>query len=184
MSHVWVSHVRTHSAYVRVFQRHVAHERAMSAHMTHTRMSCECLFFILVFVVYKEAKQKKKLVYEELGSEPYMTAATEIATPPKIHQIEILRFLGISRYKFKVSLWFDLNAYQEIRVPGFGGFRGLWCSIFSGNCHMKNTFRGPHARRHRQCLPCEVHVGAHTRDMIYIRVNRASSKGARLFLIK
>jgi len=49
---------------------------------------------------------------------------------------------------------------------------------------MKNTFRGPHARRHRQCLPCEVHVGAHTRDMIYIRVNRASSKGARLFLIK
>ena len=83
MPHVWMSRVRTHSAYVYthmcVFQRHVAHERAMSAHTNHTRISCECLFFILVFVLYKEAKHKKKLEHDKLGSEPYMTDATEIA---------------------------------------------------------------------------------------------------------
>ena len=33
---------------------------------------------------------------------------------PKIHHIEKLRFLGISRYKFKLRFWFNLNLYREI----------------------------------------------------------------------
>jgi len=52
---------------------------------------------------------------------------------PKIDRIEKLRFLGISRYEFKLRFWFNLNLYRGIGVSGFDGFRG--CSIFRGNCH-------------------------------------------------
>ena len=53
---------------------------------------------------------------------------------PDIHQIEKLRFLGISRYKFKLRFWFDLNLYRGIWVSRFSE---LWeCSIYSGNCHI------------------------------------------------
>ena len=52
---------------------------------------------------------------------------------PKIHQIEELKFLGISRYKFEFKFCFDSNLYQVIWDSEFEGFRG--CSIFSGICH-------------------------------------------------
>jgi len=51
---------------------------------------------------------------------------------PEIHQIEKLKFLRISRYKFKMRFWFNLNLHWGIRAFRFGGF---WGSIFSGNCH-------------------------------------------------
>jgi len=34
---------------------------------------------------------------------------------PEIHQIQRLRFLGISRYKVKLRFWLNLNWYQKIR---------------------------------------------------------------------
>ena len=46
---------------------------------------------------------------------------------PKIHQTERLRFLGISRYKFKLRWCSNLNLYRGIWVSGSGGFRG--CNI-------------------------------------------------------
>jgi len=52
---------------------------------------------------------------------------------PEIHQIDKLRFLGISQYKFKLRFWFNSNLYNQIWVSGFGGFQG--CSILSGICH-------------------------------------------------
>ena len=52
---------------------------------------------------------------------------------PKIHQIQRLRFLGISRYKITLRYWFNLNLYRGIWASRFGGFRG--CSIFSAKCH-------------------------------------------------
>ena len=53
---------------------------------------------------------------------------------PEIHQIEKLRFLSISRHRFILRFWLDLNLYQGIRVSRFGGFRG--CGNSSGNFHM------------------------------------------------
>ena len=50
----------------------------------------------------------------------------------KIHQIQKLRFLGISRYKFKFRFWYNLNLYRGIWGSGFG--RLLGCSICSGYC--------------------------------------------------
>jgi len=41
---------------------------------------------------------------------------------------KLLRFLGISGYKFKLRFWFDLTVYR-------GGFQG--CSNFSGICHKR-----------------------------------------------
>ena len=32
---------------------------------------------------------------------------------PRIHQIEKLGFLGISRYTFRLSFWFNINLYHE-----------------------------------------------------------------------
>jgi len=52
---------------------------------------------------------------------------------PEIHQIEKLKLLGISRYKFKMG--YNLNLYRG--VSRFGGFRG--CSIFSGICQTQIT---------------------------------------------
>jgi len=51
----------------------------------------------------------------------------------EIRHFENLRFLGISRYKFKLRCWFNLNLYRGIWVSGFGGLGG--CSICSGICH-------------------------------------------------
>jgi len=48
---------------------------------------------------------------------------------PSIHQIENLRFLSISWYKFKRRLWLNLNLYWEILVFRFGGFRGSHFSV-------------------------------------------------------
>ena len=48
----------------------------------------------------------------------------------KMHQIQKLKFLGISWYKFKLRFWFNLNRYPSVWVFGFGGFRG--CNISSG----------------------------------------------------
>jgi len=42
-----------------------------------------------------------------VSHDTYITFYTEIATTPKIHHIENLRFLGISRYKFKLRFWFE-----------------------------------------------------------------------------
>jgi len=47
----------------------------------------------------------------------------------KIPQIQKLRFLGISQYKFKLRLWFNLNLYREMWVSGYGGFRGVAFSV-------------------------------------------------------
>ena len=44
---------------------------------------------------------------------------------PKIHKIEKLRFLGISRYKFKLRFWFNLNLHREIWVSRIGGSRKM-----------------------------------------------------------
>jgi len=57
---------------------------------------------------------------------------------PKVRQIEILRFLGISRCQFKLRFWFDLNLYQGIWVFEFGGFRRG--RIFSGICHVRTVY--------------------------------------------
>ena len=54
---------------------------------------------------------------------------------PQNPQNRETRFLGISRYKFELRSWFNLNLYREMWVCRFGGFRG--CSIFSGNYHMR-----------------------------------------------
>jgi len=51
---------------------------------------------------------------------------------PEILQIDKLRFLGISRYKFKLRFWF-LDLYRGTWVSWFGGFWGS--SSFSGNCY-------------------------------------------------
>ena len=51
---------------------------------------------------------------------------------PKNHQIEKVWFLGISRYKFKLRFWFNLNLYREIWVSGFGGFQGCSISVVTG----------------------------------------------------
>ena len=51
----------------------------------------------------------------------------------EIRHFENLRFLGISRYKFKLRCWFNLNLFRGIWVSGFGGLGG--CSICSGICH-------------------------------------------------
>ena len=53
---------------------------------------------------------------------------------PEVKQIEKLRLLGISQYKFKLRFWLNLNSHREIWNSWFGGFQ--WCSIFSGNRHM------------------------------------------------
>ena len=45
-----------------------------------------------------------------------------------LYQSQELKILGISRYKFKLRFWSNLNLYQGIWVTGFGGFWG--CSIF------------------------------------------------------
>jgi len=52
---------------------------------------------------------------------------------PNIHQIEKLRFLGISRYTFKLRLWLNLSLYQGIWVSRFGG-SPIW------NCTEKFEF--------------------------------------------
>jgi len=52
----------------------------------------------------------------------------------KIHQIEKLNFLGISRYQCKSEFWLNSNLYRGTRVSRFGEFRR--CSIFSSNFHM------------------------------------------------
>ena len=51
---------------------------------------------------------------------------------PIIHLTQKPYFLGISRYKFKLIFWLNLNLYREIWVCRFGGFRG--CSVVSGYC--------------------------------------------------
>jgi len=53
----------------------------------------------------------------------------------KIHQIEKLRILSTSRYKFRLRFRLDSNLYREIWVSIYGGSAG--CSILSGNCHRK-----------------------------------------------
>jgi len=42
---------------------------------------------------------------------------------PETHQVEKLRFLGVSRYKFKLRFCFNLNLYRGICVFGFGRFQ-------------------------------------------------------------
>ena len=61
-------------------------------------------------------------------------AFSSAATSSAIHPIENPRFLGITRYKFKLTFWFNLNLYREIRISGSAGLRGG--SISSGICHM------------------------------------------------
>jgi len=56
---------------------------------------------------------------------------------PKIHQIQKLRFLGISRYKFKLRFGCNLNVHRAIRISRLGGFRR--CGNFSGNCHINEA---------------------------------------------
>ena len=48
--------------------------------------------------------------------------------------IEQLRFLDISRYKFKLRICLNLNLYRGIWVSRFGSFAR--CSIFNGICHV------------------------------------------------
>jgi len=62
-------------------------------------------------------------LWADFGEYLCMTDSTENATPPKFHQIESSRFLSISRYKFTLRFWFDLNVYREIWISWFGGFR-------------------------------------------------------------
>jgi len=99
------------------------------------RMSC--ITEIIRHIIKKYHKKNyayysKNASYHRKNS--FMTVYIQIATHPKIHQIEKLRFDDISQYKFKLRFWFDLNLYRLIRVSGFGGFRGL--DTFRGNCHI------------------------------------------------
>jgi len=89
---------------------------------------------------------------------------------PEIHQIEKLRFSGISRYKLELRCWFHLKLFQRIWVSGFSGFRR--CSICSGNCHsitavhiVRNSplspfwLRARHIKwRERPCAYIELHA--------------------------
>ena len=58
---------------------------------------------------------------------------------PKNHQIEKLRFLGISRYKFKLRFWFNLSLYRGIWVSGFGGVGWGAISVETVMTHMTQT---------------------------------------------
>jgi len=49
---------------------------------------------------------------------------------PEIPEIEKLRFLGVSRCKFKLRFWLNLNLYRVIWAAQFRGSR----RNFSGNC--------------------------------------------------
>jgi len=63
-----------------------------------------------------------------------MTVFTENATSPKsttLTNSEISWYLAV---QIQIEIWFNLNLYRGIQVSGFGGF--LWCTFFSGNCHV------------------------------------------------
>jgi len=55
----------------------------------------------------------------------------------EIHRIENLGFLGISRCKFRLRFWLNLELYWGICVFRFGGYRG----ISSGICHTYIQYR-------------------------------------------
>jgi len=80
---------------------------------------------------------------------------------PETHQIEKLRFLGVSRYKFKLRPWLHLNLYWGIWVSGFGGFGK--CTIFSENSHTwhhgtyENVIPDAHAHAHAHSLSLTHH---------------------------
>jgi len=68
----------------------------------------------------------------------YMTFSTEKCYIPKSAKSSNFAgfdewSFGISRYKFRLNFWFNLNLYQVSWVSGFGGFWGG--SIFSGIYH-------------------------------------------------
>jgi len=53
----------------------------------------------------------------------YMTISTAIAAP-EIHQIQKLRFLGISRYKSRLKfglIWICTEKFEFLDLVGFGG---------------------------------------------------------------
>jgi len=57
-------------------------------------------------------------------SKPPKCDSFHLQSPPKrIWETQIpLRFLGISRYEFKLRFWFNLKLYRGSWVSGFGGF--------------------------------------------------------------
>ena len=56
-----------------------------------------------------------------------------------IHQIEKLRFLGISRNESRLTSRFHLELYRGIWVCWFGGFRGCSISVESVICLLTKT---------------------------------------------
>lgn len=62
------------------------------------------------------------------------TVSTKNATSPKSHQIKKFKFLGISRYKFEMRFWFNVNFLRGIWDSGLGGFWG--CNYFCGISHI------------------------------------------------
>jgi len=63
-----------------------------------------------------------------------MMLCTKNDATPKIHQIEKLKFLGNSQFKFIWKVRSNLNWYQGISVFQIGVFWG--CNISSRICHM------------------------------------------------
>ena len=68
-----------------------------------------------------------------------MTVSTENFYTQQIHQIEKLRFLSISRYKFKSRFWLSLNLHQGIWVCGFDGFGGVALSVQTAENNITNS---------------------------------------------
>jgi len=82
----------------------------------------------------------------------YTSKLTQHLTP-EIHQIEKLGFLGISRYKFKLRCWVNLEVLnrtqhqicrytskwtQHLNLNLYSPFRGRWDSKWSSECKTKS----------------------------------------------
>ena len=74
-----------------------------------------------------------KYIYTRMHMYIYICLFPLKRLDPQNPPIEKLKFLGISRYKFKLRFCFDLTFVARIPFPQFGGFRG--CSGFGGICH-------------------------------------------------
>ena len=86
----------------------------------HLRSHWSCLYELYVFIYMSVSM-----------TVPTQNAASPESTKSKSRNSN---FLTISRYRFKLRFWFNLNLYRGIWVSRFWGFWG--CSIFSRRCHV------------------------------------------------
>jgi len=74
---------------------------------------------------------KETYDFKEPTNRSHPTVHAHPQNPPS-RETQISWYL--SRYKFRLKFWCNLNWYREIWFFRFGGFQG--CSNFSGICHM------------------------------------------------